>query len=193
MSEVKTKPRSFITEVASLPGGVKIRDCIQCGTCTGSCPVAQQMDYSPRKVIAMVRADMRDEVLSSSSMWHCLSCYLCTVRCPKDIKPTEIFHALECIAIREGFKVKETNTPAMYRSFTDSIKANGRVHELGFMFKYYLRTWRTLLANPSAALKMLPLALNLLTLGRMPLMPKKVKGRKELKIILEKAKAGGGA
>ncbi len=187
MSQVETKTgrRNLLAEVASLPGGEKIRDCIQCGMCSGSCPAAQYMDYSPRRIIAMVRANMWDEVLSSNSIWHCVSCYLCTVRCPRDIKPTETMHILETLSIREGYKVRESFTPAMYRCFTDSIKANGRVHEFGFMFNYYRRT------NLFASFKMLPLALKLFTHGRMPLRAKKTKGREELKVILEKAKAGG--
>lgn len=136
--------------------------------------MAGEMEYPPRKIIALIRAGMRDEVLSSSSMWHCLSCYTCTVRCPRDVKPTELAHALESLATEHGFKVKGTRTPAMYRSFVSSIKANGRVHEFGMMFKYYLS------ANPLAALKVLPVGLQLFLHRRLPLFPHKVKGREEL-------------
>jgi len=68
----------------------------------------------------------------------------------------------------------------MYRSFVNSINSNGRVHELGMMLMYYLRT------NLLAAVKLLPLALSLLLHDRMPLKPHRVKGRKELKQILQK-------
>jgi len=93
-------------------------------------------------------------------------------------------HALESLALKEGYK-PPTHSPAMYQIFVDSIKRNGRVHEFGFMFKYYLKT------NPLAAIEMLPLAIDLLTHGRMPLMPKKVKGKGEIKAILAKVTAGG--
>ena len=56
---------------------------------------AGEMEFPPRKIIALIRAGMRDEVLSSSSMWYCLSCYMCTVRCPRGVKPTELAHALD--------------------------------------------------------------------------------------------------
>ena len=172
----------FLEEVASIPGCERIYECIQCGMCSGSCPAAPLMEYSPRKVIAMLRTGIRDEVLLSSSTWHCYSCYLCTARCPRDVKPAEIMHALDTLAIHKGFKVKETTTPTMYRSFVDSIKASGRVHEFSFMLKYYLRT------NPLAALKLLPLGIKLFTHGRLPLKAKKAKGRKELEAILKKAR-----
>ncbi len=177
---IRAEMKSFVEEVATTPGGENIRACIQCGVCTGACPAASEMEYAPRRVIALVRAGMRDEVLSSSSVWHCLSCYMCTVRCPRGIKPTELVHALESLASQHGFRIKETGTPAMYRSFVGSIENNGRVHEFGMMFKYYLTT------NPLAALKTLKVGLQLFRHKRMPLMPKKVKGREDLSRIIQR-------
>ena len=172
--------KSFADEIRATLGGENIRACIQCGICTGSCPAANEMEYAPRKIIAMIRANMRDEVLSSSSMWHCLSCYMCTVRCPRDIKPTELAHALEGLAMQQGFTVKETHTPAMYDSFVSSIQSNGRVHEFGMMLRYYLTS------NPLAALKVLPVGLKLLSHKRLPIMSKKTKGQQDLSKIIEK-------
>ena len=105
---------------------------------------------------------------------------MCTVRCPRDVKPTEIAHALESLAYQKGFRVKGTNTPVMYRSFVDSVQGNGRVHEFGMMIKYFLTT------NPLAALKMLTVGSQMMLHNRMPLMPKKVKGREDLSKIIEK-------
>jgi len=105
---------------------------------------------------------------------------MCTVRCPRGVKPTEIAHALESLAYRKGFRIDGTSTPAMYSSFVSSIKGNGRVHEFGMMLRYYLTT------NPLAALKLLSVGTQLLLHKRMPLMPKRAKGRDELaKIIKE--------
>lgn len=190
------KQGGFLEEVRNTPGGNAINLCIQCGTCTGSCPNANYMEHSPRKVIAMVRAGLREEVLSSNSMWFCSACYLCTVRCPRDIKPTELMHALECLAISSGLVKKGINTPVFYKTFVDSIKSNGRVHELGMMLKFYWRTfWFNLKTNPVAAIKMislvgmLPLSLRLLMHGRMPIRAKKIEGKEGLSAIIEKARA----
>ena len=172
--------KTFVEEVTTRPGGANIRACIQCGVCTGTCPVADEMEYPPRKIIAMIRAGMRDEVLSSSSMWFCLSCYMCTVRCPRGVKPTDVAHALESLSNQQGFSIKGTRTPAMYRSFVSSIQSNGRVHEFGMMFRYYLTT------NPLAALKMLPVGLKLFLHKRMPLTPKKAEGKGDLSKITQK-------
>jgi len=191
MAETKVKAPtadvSFINEVCSIPGGEAINSCIQCGVCTGSCPTANQWDYPPRRVIAMVRAGLRDELLSSNSMWFCVSCYTCTVRCPRDIKPADIMHALEIISIRSGKSTKKSNTPIMYQCFVDSARAYGRVYELGMMIKLFLKT------NPIAAIKLAPMGLGLLLHKRMPMKPSRIKGLSELKAILNKARELGGA
>ncbi len=178
--------KSFVEEVAATPGGEHILSCIQCGVCTGACPAAVETTLSPRKIIALVRAGARDEVLSSDSAWHCLSCYMCTVRCPRGVKPTELVHALESLANQHGFNIKGTRTPAMYRSFVSSIKDNGRVHEFGMMVRFYWSIKFYLLSNPLATLKMPSLGLKLFLHRRMPLMPKKVRGKDDLSQIIQK-------
>ncbi len=187
MVEAPSAKTSFIDEVCSIPGGEAIRSCIQCGICTGSCPTANNWDYPPRRVIAMVRAGLREELLSSNSMWFCASCYTCTARCPRDIKPADIMHALEVLSIRSGLSTRKSRTPVMYQCFIDSAKAYGRVFEMGVMIKLFLKT------NPLSALKLAPLGLGLLLHGRMPLKPTRIKGTRELKAILDKARALEGA
>jgi len=146
------------------------------------------MEYPPRKIIAMIRAGMRDEVLSSNSMWFCLSCYMCSCRCPRGVKPTELAHALESMATQQGFRIGGTSTPVMYRSFVSSIKANGRVHELGMMVKLYLSILPELITHPIATIKMAPLGLKLFSHERLPLMPTRIKGREDLSRIIKKFK-----
>jgi heterodisulfide reductase subunit C len=175
----KTQAMNFVNEVSKIPGGEGVNLCMQCGTCTASCPSAKIWEYTPSEIIAMVRANLRDEVLSSSSMWCCLSCYSCTVRCPRDVEPTNLFHALESLAIKNGYK-PNTNMPVMYRSFVKSIKKNGRVSEFGMMLGYYMST------NPFAALGMTSVAWKLLSHGRLPLSAKKIKGRNDLSKIMRK-------
>ncbi|MGD9116209.1 MAG: 4Fe-4S dicluster domain-containing protein [Dehalococcoidia bacterium] len=187
---VKTPPAvvtDFLNEVCSIPGGEAINSCIQCGVCTGSCPTANQWDYPPRRVIAMVRAGLRDELLSSNSMWFCVSCYTCTVRCPRDIKPADIMHALEIISLRSGKSTRRNRTPIMYQCFVDSARKYGRVYEMGMMINLFMKT------NPFSALKLAPLGMGLFFHKRMPLSPERIKGMDGLKAILKKARELGGA
>ncbi|MDD4874413.1 MAG: 4Fe-4S dicluster domain-containing protein [Dehalococcoidales bacterium] len=176
----RTQTMNFVDEVSKIPGGEGVKVCMQCGTCTASCPSAKLWEYTPSEIIAMVRANLRDEVLSSSSMWACLSCYSCTVRCPRDVEPTNLFHILESLAVKYGYKPRNTNMPVMYNCFVNSIKKNGRVSEFGIMLGYYMST------NPFTALGMMPVAWKLLSHGRMPISAKRIKGRRDLIKIVGK-------
>ena len=179
---------SFVDEISSIPGGEGIRLCIQCGTCTASCPNADRMDCTPSQLLAMARAGMRDEVLASNAMWYCLSCYMCTVRCPRGIKQTELMHALEYLAVREGKSHRGTRTPVMYRSFNHFACNLGSIPEFGFM------TWFYLLTNPLRAWRMIPVALNLLRRGRISIRARRLspEGANQLRAIIDKAELLGG-
>ncbi|MBI4304140.1 MAG: 4Fe-4S dicluster domain-containing protein [Chloroflexi bacterium] len=186
---METKKRgTFIDEISAIPGGEAIRLCIQCGTCTASCPNADRMEHTPSQLIAMARAGLRREVLSSNAMWYCLSCYLCTVRCPRGIKPTELMHAFESLAVSSGLSNRQTMTPAMYQNFSYFVRHTGNLPEAGFMFRYYRST------NPLRALDMLPVAMSLLRHGRLSFGARKLtpEGAAQLKAILDKAESLGG-
>ena len=184
----KTRADAFVEEISAIPGGEGVRLCIQCGTCTASCPNADRMEHTPSQLIAMARAEMRDEVLSSNAMWHCLSCYLCTVRCPRGIKLTDLMHVLEGAAFRERLSHGRMLTPTMYRSFNDFVYSLGSLPEFGFM------SWFYMLTNPLRAFRMIPVALNLLRHGRLSIRARRLtpQGTNQLKAILDKAESLGG-
>jgi len=179
---------SLVEEVSAIPGGEGIRLCIQCGTCTASCPNADKMEHTPSQLIAMARAGMREEVLSSNAMWYCLSCYLCTVRCPRGIKQTDLMHAFESLAVRKGLSHGRTLTPVMYRGFNDFVYSLGSLPEMGFM------TWFYMLSNPLRAWHMIPVAWNLFRRGRLSIRARRLtpKGTNQLRAILDKAESLGG-
>jgi dimethylglycine catabolism B len=72
------------------PEGRRIRTCIQCGTCAGTCPYGEYMEYPPRRMIAMLRAGLIEKVLTSESLLNCVACYACMAKCPRDIRLTEV-------------------------------------------------------------------------------------------------------
>jgi heterodisulfide reductase subunit C len=185
--ETEVKDKSLIEEISAIPGGEGIKVCMQCGTCTASCPNADLMDHTPSELIAMARADMREEVLSSNAMWYCLSCYTCTVRCPRGINQTDLMHALEYLSIRSGLVHAKTLTPTMYRLFNHYCSM-GSLSELWFMTRFYLQT------NPFRAWRMIPVAFNMLKRGRLSVKTRKLSqgGRSQLQAILDKAESLGG-
>lgn len=84
-----------------------LRTCIQCGTCSASCPTAYAMDYTPRQLWKLIQLGLRDEVVNSRTFWLCTTCKACTVRCPRGIDLTQTMLMLKEYAVREALKVPE--------------------------------------------------------------------------------------
>ncbi len=85
--------------------------CIQCGTCSGTCPTAFVMDYTPRHLWRLLQAGLIDEVLNSSTFWLCTSCYSCTISCPRGVLTTEMMLRLKrAVAGGAGGQVPEAMT-----------------------------------------------------------------------------------
>jgi heterodisulfide reductase subunit C/quinone-modifying oxidoreductase subunit QmoC len=172
--------------ISSTPGGERLLDCIQCGTCGGSCPNGDEMDHTPRKLFAMIGADMRQEVLTADAPWMCVSCYLCGSRCPQNIPITEIMYTIKRKSIAGGW-ARHRDGPALARAFTELVDQYGRSFELGLASRFYLSQ------KPASLLRMGPLGMSLFKRGRISLMPTRIKAIGQLRAIIEKAKELGGA
>jgi len=169
----------------NVKGGEKLSMCMQCGACSGSCPIGTQMDHGPRKLIMMVRAGMKEAVLTSNTLWNCTHCYRCTVRCPRGVPVTHIIQGLGAVAADLGYAPKE-ETVRFANSFWWSVKQFGRTDERLVTAKYYFSFG--VKEGAKRGLDNLKIALGMIKKGRMHLgMPHKVKGQKGLRAILEKA------
>ena len=65
-----------------------LQACIQCGTCTGSCPNAFAMDPTPRRMWRMLLMGREDDIFDSKTFYLCSACYSCTLRCPRGLELT---------------------------------------------------------------------------------------------------------
>ena len=100
----RTLDPDFRLEIAARPGGENIRKCFACGTCTAGCPVFHvEHAYNPRKLIRMILLGMREQVLSSKTIWLCSQCYTCSANCPQDVDFSDIMFALRDLAVKEGY------------------------------------------------------------------------------------------
>ncbi|MBS3818952.1 4Fe-4S dicluster domain-containing protein [bacterium] len=169
---------SFIQQVYNIPGGESINKCIQCGVCTGSCPVSYTMDITPREIIALYRSEDIESILTSRTIWICASCYACTVRCPQGVQVTDIIYALKRLAMEQKIFPKRFPVHALSNTFVNLTNHFGRSYEPGLLVSYYLKT------NPFKLLGMLPLFLKLISKGRIGLLPQKIRDKKGLSRIL---------
>ncbi len=172
---------SFLEQVNNIPGGESLKKCIQCGTCTGACPVSYMMDITPREVIALFRAGDIESILSSRTIWICASCYACTVRCPQGVMVTDILYALKRLAIENKIFPKRFPVFALSKSFVSITNIFGRSYEPGLIMLYFLRT------NPFKLLGMMPLFIKLALKGRIGFLPHKIKSAKKFSLILKEA------
>jgi len=131
---------SFLKEVeANVEEGEWVKMCMQCGVCSGSCPLGPHWAHPPQEIFMMIRAGKRDEVLSSDSMWMCTSCYNCIARCPRGLPITHIMHGLATYAKRLGLVPKNQPTAKFGDIFWDSLSKNGRVNELKIGVALYFK------------------------------------------------------
>jgi quinone-modifying oxidoreductase, subunit QmoC len=175
--------RQFGRKISAAAYGENLFGCIQCGTCSGTCPMSSYMDFTPRKIIAMVRAGFKEEVLTNKTVWLCASCYSCTVECPKGIRITDVMYALKREAITTGMSPRGFAIPILANTFFKQVRRHGRLNEVLLMTNYYLST------NPFKAFSQIARAFKLLRFGRLRLFERGVRDRKSLERILSAAEA----
>jgi quinone-modifying oxidoreductase subunit QmoC len=169
----------------NIDGGDKLSLCMQCGACSGSCPIGTQMDHGPRKLFMMIRAGMKEAVMTANTMWNCTSCYRCVVRCPRGVPVTYILQDLAGKAVEMGY-AREEDTARFSKAFWWSARTFGRTDERLVTGKYYFSFG--LVDGIRKGIENLKIAFSMVKAGRMHIgAPHKVKGAKNLKAILAKA------
>ncbi len=94
--------------VLQTPEGRRILTCIQCGTCAGTCPYGEHMDFPPRRLINMLRRGFIEEVFKSDSMLRCVACYSCMSKCPRGIRLSDVLLPL----VKEQTLIHQPEIPA---------------------------------------------------------------------------------
>ncbi|MCX7722574.1 MAG: 4Fe-4S dicluster domain-containing protein [Verrucomicrobiae bacterium] len=165
---------SFVEEINHLLYAAKgnpINTCIQCGTCSATCPVASAgyMDNSPRRLIAMIRAGFKEQVLKANTFWYCASCYQCTVRCPRGIDIAELMYGLKRYTVWRSEYQDGLIGPTFSETFVKMIVRTGRSYEpvlaTSYLFTYGL----------PEIIQEAQTATALMLKGRLPLLPARIK------------------
>lgn len=175
--------KNFLEEIKEMSECDEIDRCIQCGTCSSSCPMAIYMDYTPRKIMAMIKSGFKDEALKSFTPWLCASCYICQVRCPANIKITDVMYALKRKAVEQKVYPSRFSIPVLDKEMHKILTKNGRSSEVWLMLNLYLKT-----RNLLGLIKMAPLGLSLIKTGRMSLKKESIKNKKQLRKLLKAVK-----
>jgi len=97
----------------------KLLECIQCGMCTGSCPVARKANLNVRRYMREVAASGKVSIHPPNELWSCTTCATCGIRCPKELVPYDFLIDIRSLVVEEG------QIAATLRDALESVFKNG--------------------------------------------------------------------
>ena len=97
----RTVDQEFIDRVEEI-SGQKLASCMQCGTCTASCPMVEAMQLSPRRVMHLLQMGLRPYVEEANTVWICASCHTCEARCPRCVDLPKVMEAIRQVTLRKN-------------------------------------------------------------------------------------------
>lgn len=105
----------FDLDWINITSGVNVRKCMRCGKCSATCPSYGEMEYHPHQFVYMVEKGNIEPLLSSDSLYKCLTCFACVERCPRGVEPAKVVEAVRLAAVRKqgGNHLLPDQIPAM--------------------------------------------------------------------------------
>ena len=83
--------------------------CMQCGKCTGSCPVFPKSKLNPRRLmletaylISPLTMHPPLNIYEKSEVWDCTTCSTCSYRFPREVEPMDVLIGLRSLLIEQG-------------------------------------------------------------------------------------------
>jgi len=87
-------------DAVALAGGEALKQCYQCGLCTGTCPWNLVKNFPTRKLIHQAQLGLVD--FESEDTWTCATCRACVAVCPRGVAIIDIMRALRNIVAEMG-------------------------------------------------------------------------------------------
>jgi heterodisulfide reductase subunit C len=102
------------------------------------------MDYAPNQIVRLLQLglpELEEEALRALSIWLCLTCETCAARCPQEVDLPRIMEYLRQQSLARGVvHPKAKDILAFHEAFLATIKRGGRLHEVGLISSYKLKT-----------------------------------------------------
>jgi heterodisulfide reductase subunit C len=133
--------RNFLHQVIR-ESGQNLLECLQCGKCSGGCPITSEGVGGPRRLIAEILSGLREQTLKDPTWWYCVSCGTCATRCPVEINVYKVATVLCEMAEREKLAPSEPDIHRFEELFLSSVRKYGRVRELQTAMAYNVRSWK---------------------------------------------------
>ncbi|HET6489171.1 MAG TPA: 4Fe-4S dicluster domain-containing protein [Syntrophales bacterium] len=121
---------------------IDVDTCLECGKCSGGCSNAHVFDYTPRKIVQLVKLGAEETLLKMDALWICLSCQICLDRCPSGIDIPRILDHLREKARRKGIPASRPAVGLFHELMLGQIRKTGRISEIGLMLRFAAATGR---------------------------------------------------
>jgi heterodisulfide reductase subunit C2 len=169
---------SLATSLAD--AGLEVELCYQCGRCSSGCPISRYFDLQPAEVIRLCAYGDADTVFNSSTIWLCAACETCTTRCPNNIDIAGVMDHLRQQALAAGIRPAVRNPAIFHKRFLSTVKMFGRMHEPILIAGYKLLS-RDFFGD-------LALGMVMMKKGKLPILPHRIKGRKQVKEMFDRSR-----
>ncbi len=109
---LRSLDQATLARVAEI-SGQNIYKCMQCGTCSGVCPMCDSMTITPRQAVLLLQHGHVETVADSETPWLCASCTTCEVRCPRGIELPRVMEAIRQLKLRANVdRINPRDIPA---------------------------------------------------------------------------------
>lgn len=169
---------AFLHEVDRL-SDQQVELCYHCHTCTAGCPVNADFQYGPDRIIRLVELGERQRALSTPDIWLCATCETCSARCPNAIDVAKVMDTLRHLSLAAGAASPQRRVVLFHRLYMDVVKTLGRSHEAVLLGLYKVLSL-DLTSDLDAGL-------GLVLRGKIPLIPKPIRGASGVRRIFQAA------
>ena len=106
---MKIDPKTFVQDY-------HLNLCIQCGTCTGGCPVKFRSPLNMRRLVRETAFSANPfPLFKRPELWACTTCSTCTLRCPAGVKNVDLIMGIRNFLAGKG-EVPSTIRDALERT-----------------------------------------------------------------------------
>jgi len=107
---MKIDPKTFIKDY-------QLNVCVQCGTCTGGCPVKFRSPLNMRRLVReTIFTANPSSLFKRPELWACTTCSTCSLRCPAGVKNVELIMGIRNFLANQG-EVPSTIRDALENTF----------------------------------------------------------------------------
>lgn len=83
--------------------------CMQCGKCSGLCPIFSKSRLNPRRLMLEIAYSMSPlttfpplNIQEKNDVWDCTTCSTCSYYCPRDVKPMDVVIGVRTFLLEHG-------------------------------------------------------------------------------------------